>query len=86
MPGLGTNWQLTFHVGGSSTFQARYDEVLAAHPVPGTVTADTAAAHDMAVSLISTHSIVPPMDVMLSGGWDSDNLQSIIQVQVSQSS
>jgi hypothetical protein len=77
-------WQFGFHVSDTATFQARYDEVLAAHPVPAAMVADVAAAHDLAVAMIANHSVVPPMDVMFNGWWDADNIQSGVKVEVKQ--
>lgn len=77
-------WQFGFHVSDSATFEARYVEVLASHPVPTNVAADVAAAHDTAVAMIANHGVVPPMDVLFNGWWDADNIQSGVKVEVKQ--
>jgi hypothetical protein len=84
MAGLGIQWQLTFHVGETSTFEERYQTVLAAHPVPANSVNDVAMAHDTAVSLIASKGIIVPMDVFLTGWWDSDNIRTNVTVTVNQ--
>lgn len=85
MAGLGLNWQIGIHVAADATFEDRYQEVLATHPVPATMETDVAAVHDTAVTLITSHGIVPPMDVQLTCNWDEVNQQGYAHAQVKQS-
>lgn len=84
MPGAGLQWGFGFHVSETSTFEERYQTLLAAHPVPANSVDDVALAHDLAVELIASKGIVVPMDVAIYGWWDQDAIRTSVMVQVNQ--
>ena len=84
MPGLGLQWGFSFYVNESSTFEDRYQEVLAAHPVPPNSVTDVASAHDAAVVMIASKGIIVPMTVAINGWFDSDNVKVNLTVTITQ--